>query len=154
MFTVRIPVFTEQNYRRTGYPPSVTNRWTMLGVIFLTRLSMGIQFQSIASVAPLLISDLHIGYGQVGWLMGLFMLPGAAIAYPGGMLGRRFGERRLVLLGLALMTLGGLTTAVSDGFAARRGGARRERHGRRAAQRHAHQDGGGLVRGPASSPPR
>ena len=89
----------------------------MLGVIFLTRLSMGIQFQSIASVAPLLVNDLHIGYGQVGWLMGLFMLPGAAIAYPGGMLGRRFGERRLVLLGLALMTLGGLTTAASEGFA-------------------------------------
>jgi predicted MFS family arabinose efflux permease len=99
------------------YAPPVTSRWIMLGVIFLTRLSMGIQFQSIASVAPLLVSDLHIGYGQVGWLMGLFMLPGAAIAYPGGMLGRRFGERPLVLLGLALMTLGGLTTAASEGFA-------------------------------------
>jgi predicted MFS family arabinose efflux permease len=99
------------------YAPPVASRWTMLGVIFLTRLSMGIQFQSIASVAPLLVNDLHIGYGQVGWLMGLFMLPGAAIAYPGGMLGRRFGERRLVLLGLALMTLGGLTTAASEGFA-------------------------------------
>jgi len=44
------------------------------------------------------------------------MLPGAAIAYPGGMLGRRFGERRLVLLGLALMSLGGLATASSHGF--------------------------------------
>jgi predicted MFS family arabinose efflux permease len=98
-------------------PPVISSRWAMLGVIFLTRLSMGIQFQSIASVAPLLVNDLHIGYGQVGWLMGLFMLPGAAIAYPGGMLGRRFGERPLVLLGLALMTLGGLTTAASQGFA-------------------------------------
>jgi predicted MFS family arabinose efflux permease len=114
---VKSSAFAEQNYRRPGYAPPVTSRWAMLGVIFLTRLSMGIQFQSIASVAPLLISDLHIGYGQVGWLMGLFMLPGAAIAYPGGMLGRRFGERRLVLLGLALMTVGGLATALSAGFA-------------------------------------
>ena len=86
------------------------------GCDFLTRLSMGIQFQSIASVAPLLISDLHIGYGQVGWLMGLFMLPGAASRTPAA-LGRRFGERRLVLLGLALMTVGGLATALSAGFA-------------------------------------
>jgi predicted MFS family arabinose efflux permease len=77
---------------------------------------MGIQFQAIASVAPLLVGDLRISYGQVGWLMGLFMLPGAVISYPGGMLGRRFGERRLVLLGLALMTLGGLATASSHGF--------------------------------------
>ena len=77
---------------------------------------MGIQFQSIASVAPLLVHDLRIGYGQVGWLMGLFMLPGVVIAYPGGKLGRRFGERRLVLVGLALMTVGGFATAVSGGF--------------------------------------
>ena len=117
MFTREIHAFAEQNDRRPGYAPPVTSRWAMLGVIFLTRLSMGIQFQSIASVAPLLISDLHIGYGQVGWFMGLLMLPGAAIAYPGGMLGRRFGERRLVLLGLALMTVGGLATALSAGFA-------------------------------------
>jgi len=88
----------------------------MLGVIFLTRLSMGIQFQSIASVAPLLTGDLRISYGQVGWLIGLFMLPGAVISYPGGMLGRRFGERRLVLLGLALMSLGGFATAASHSF--------------------------------------
>lgn len=78
---------------------------------------MGIQFQSIASVAPLVVSDLRISYGQIGWLMGLYMLPGTVIAYPGGALGRRFGERRLVLAGLALMAVGGVATAASDGFA-------------------------------------
>lgn len=77
---------------------------------------MGIQFQSIASVAPLVVSDLQIGYGQIGWLMGLYMLPGVVIAYPGGALGRRFGERRLVLVGLALMAVGGIATAASGGF--------------------------------------
>lgn len=99
------------------YAPPVKSRWAILGVIFVARLSMGIQFQSIASVAPLIVADLHIGYGQVGWLMGLFMLPGVLIAYPGGKLGRRFGERRLVLVGLALMAVGGLATAASEGFA-------------------------------------
>ena len=35
------------------------------------------------------------------------MLPGIAIALPGGMLGQRFGAKRVVLIGLALMALGG-----------------------------------------------
>lgn len=79
---------------------------------------MGFQFQSVASVAPFLVNDLHIGYVQVGMLMGLYLLPGGVIALPGGMLGQRFGERRLVLIGLALMAAGGLVMAGSDGFAA------------------------------------
>jgi predicted MFS family arabinose efflux permease len=96
----------------------VSNRWLILGIIFLTRLSMGFQFQSVASVAPFLVDDFHIGYGQVGVLMGLYLLPGGVIALPGGMLGQRFGERRLVLIGLALMAAGGLGMAASESFAA------------------------------------
>ena len=98
------------------YAPPVNSRWAILGLIFGARLTMGIQFQSVASVAPLIVSDLRIGYGQIGWLMGLYMLPGVVIAYPGGALGRRFGERRLVLVGLALMAVGGVATAASHHF--------------------------------------
>ena len=101
-----------------GYSPPVSNRWGILGIVFLTRLSMGFQFQSVASVAPFLVDDFHIGYGQVGVLMGLYLLPGGVIALPGGVLGQRFGERRLVLIGLALMAAGGLVLAGSESFAA------------------------------------
>ena len=95
----------------------MSNRWGILGIIFLTRLSMGFQFQSIASVAPFLVDDFQVGYGQVGVLMGLYLLPGGVIALPGGMLGSRFGERRLVLIALTLMAAGGLILAGSDTFA-------------------------------------
>ena len=94
----------------------MNSRWAILGLIFGARLTMGMQFQSLASVALLIVSDLRIGYGQIGWLMGLYMLPGVVIAYPGGALGRRFGERRLVLVGLALMAVGGVATAASHHF--------------------------------------
>ena len=43
----------------------------------------------------------------LGLLIGLYMLPGIVIALPGGMLGQRFGAKRVVLVGLALMTIGG-----------------------------------------------
>ena len=110
-------VYCQQISRDAGYSPPVSNRWLILGIIFLTRLSMGFQFQSVASVAPFLVDDFHISYGQVGMLMGLYLLPGGVIALPGGMLGQRFGERRLVLIALVLMAAGGLSMAWSESFA-------------------------------------
>jgi 5-methylthioadenosine/S-adenosylhomocysteine deaminase len=88
----------------------------MLAVVSLTRSSMGFQFQSIASMAPFLIDEFRISYAQVGWLVGLFLLPGAVIALPGGFLARRFGDRRVVSVGLLLMAAGGLVTAASPTF--------------------------------------
>ena len=92
------------------------NRWVMLAVIFLTRTSMGFMFQSVASVAPFLIDEFTLSYGQIGLLMGLYLLPGALIALPSGVLGQRFGSRRVAVAGLALMTTGGLITAWSASF--------------------------------------
>ena len=92
------------------------SRWAMLAVVFLTRTSMGFMFQSVASVAPFLIARFGLSYGQLGFLMGLFLLPGALIALPGGLLGQRFGSQRVAMGGLALMTAGGLVTAWSTTF--------------------------------------
>jgi MFS family permease len=93
------------------------NRWVALVLVFVTRTSMGFQFQGVASVAPLMIADLGLTYAQFGWVFGLYMLPGALIALPGGVLGQRFGERRLVVAGLALMVAGGVLTAAAGGLA-------------------------------------
>lgn len=67
------------------------NRWLILAVVFLARISMGFQFQSVASVAPFIVEDLSLSYAQLGWLIGLFSLPGVLAAVPGGILGLRFG---------------------------------------------------------------
>src|SRR6266478_4756346 len=94
----------------------VDSRWVALALIFVTRTSMGVQFQSIASVGPLLVADLGLSYAQVGTLIGLYLLPGVALSLPGGLIGQRFGDRRAVVCGLAAMVVGGLLTAWSDGF--------------------------------------
>ena len=88
----------------------------MLAVVCLTRTSMGVQFQAIASVAPLLVADLALSYAEVGSLIGLYMLPGALFALVGGVLGQRFGERRVVIAGLGLMAAGAVVTAASHSF--------------------------------------
>lgn len=68
----------------------------------------GFQFQSVASTATLLIADLHLGYAAIGTLIGLYMLPGIVIAFPGGMLSRSFGDKSVCATGLMLMIVGGL----------------------------------------------
>jgi MFS family permease len=95
----------------------MAHRWAALALMFVARTSMGFQFQAVASVAPLLVTDLGLSYAQLGTLFGLYMLPGAFFALPGGVIGQRFGERRVVVAGLALMVAGGLVTATAGGFA-------------------------------------
>jgi MFS family permease len=74
---------------------------------------MGVQFQSVAAVGPFLVADLGLTYAQLGTLIGLYLLPGAFLALPGGLLGTRFGDRAVVLLGLGLMSLGGAGLTIS-----------------------------------------
>jgi len=92
------------------------NRWVMLGVIFVARTTMGYMFQVVASVAPFLVEEFRLSYGQIGFMIGLYLLPGVFLALPGGMLGRRFGSRRIAVLGLALMAIGALITAWSGNY--------------------------------------
>jgi cyanate permease len=91
-------------------------RWLALGVLTLARISMGFQFQSVASVAIDLRGSFGLNYADIGLLIGLYMSPGLVLALPGGMLGQRFGDKRMVVLGLVLMTLGALLMSFADGW--------------------------------------
>ena len=77
---------------------------------------MGFQFQSVGAVSPLLMSHLRITNADLGLLIGLFSLPGVVLALPGGLLGERFGDRRLVVLSLVLMTFGSALIGATDTF--------------------------------------
>ena len=91
-------------------------RWLALAVLTTARVSMGFQFQSLASVAPILVRDLGIGFADVGFLVGLYMLPGILLAVPGGWLGERFGDRKVVVIGLGLMVLGGVLAGLAPSY--------------------------------------
>ncbi len=94
-----------------------SNRWRILAVLFLARTAMGFQFQSIASISPYLIDELAIDYAMLGTLIGLYKLPGIVFALPGGMLGKRFGDKQVVLAGLVMMALGGVLVGIADDYA-------------------------------------
>ena len=93
------------------------NRWLVLALLFLARTAMGFQFQSVGSIAPILVERLGLDYAGIGTLIGLYLLPGLLVALPGGMIGERFGAKRVVVAGLLLMATGGLVMAAGQSFA-------------------------------------
>ena len=90
--------------------------WLILATLTLARTAMGFQFQSVATIGPLLTSDSTITHTELGVLIGIYLLPGALFAIPGGWLGKQFGDKRVVLTGLAMMILGGALLALSDTY--------------------------------------
>ena len=95
----------------------MSQRWLVLGVLAFARIAMGFQFQAVGSLTPFLVDEFAIDYASVGTLIGLYLLPGIVVALPGGYLGRRFGEKRMVLGGLALMAVGGVVSALGTSYA-------------------------------------
>lgn len=86
----------------------IDQRWLVLVLLFVARSSFGYQFQSVASSAASIEAEFHIGYAAIGTLIGLYTIPGAFLALPGGVLGARFGDRTVGVTGLVLMIGGGL----------------------------------------------
>jgi MFS family permease len=92
-------------------------RWLALAVLTVARATLGFQFQSVGSIAPLLVRDLGLSYVEIGVLIGLYTLPGVVLALPGGLLGQRFGDKRVVLVGLLLMVAGGVLAGLAQDYA-------------------------------------
>ena len=91
-------------------------RWGVLAVICLARVSMGLHIQVVAAVSPFLIADLGLGYGEIGTLIGIFLLPGVVLSIPGGLISRRFGDTRALIGVIVLLALGTGLLVLGTGF--------------------------------------
>jgi predicted MFS family arabinose efflux permease len=92
------------------------SRWSILALLFVCRIGLGFQFQTLGSVSDSLVAALGFSYAQIGTLIGLFMLPGLVLALPAGYLGRALSDRALVSLALLWLAAGGLIAALAQGF--------------------------------------
>jgi MFS family permease len=89
-------------------------RWRILALLFLVRMTMAVQFQAVGALSPTIQEVFAVGIADIGVLIGLYLAPGLFLAAPGGALGRRFGDKQLVLAGLGLMAVGGVLMAASE----------------------------------------
>jgi len=92
-------------------------RWLMLLILFLVRLAMGYQFQSVASTSEQLINEFGLSYTQIGTLIGFFLLPGIFIAIPSGAVTRAVTDKTLLISGAFMMVVGATMMGLAvDGF--------------------------------------
>lgn len=88
--------------------------WIVLGVLFWARASAAMGYQSSGSLLPMLIPAIGINFTQAGMLVGAFLLPGAFLSLPAGWLAKRWGDERVLLLGLVILIAGQLWLMRTD----------------------------------------
>jgi predicted MFS family arabinose efflux permease len=93
-----------------------TNRWLFLAVVTFIRVAMGVQFQSVGAAGPAIRDDLGLDYAALGAISGSYLGLGAFLALPAGWMSAHFGDRRILLAGLALMVLGGIGIGLAPSF--------------------------------------
>jgi MFS family permease len=91
------------------------NRWAVLALLFTVRLAMGFQFQAVGAVSPAYMKEFGVALADIGLMISLYA-PGLIFAVPGGEIGRRFGEKPMVLLALVLMIIGGVIMAFAHSW--------------------------------------
>jgi MFS family permease len=94
----------------------VNKRWLILSLLFLTRIGLGFQFQTLGSVSGELVTELGLNYTEIGSLIGLFMVPGMILAIPAGLAGSFVSDRFIVGLGLLTLGAGGALASIADSF--------------------------------------
>jgi len=85
-------------------------------LLFICRIGLGFQFQTLGSVAGELTEQLRLNYTEIGSLIGLFMVPGMILALPAGFAGSFMSDRFFIGLGLIALAAGGGLAAVADSF--------------------------------------
>jgi MFS family permease len=93
-------------------------RWWMLLVLFLVRLAMGYEFQTIASSAGHLMQAFGLSYAEIGALIGFFLLPGIIFAIPSGLITRALADKTLLIIGAVVMIAGSVVMGFAEDVSA------------------------------------
>ncbi|MEU8122823.1 DHA2 family efflux MFS transporter permease subunit [Spirillospora sp. NPDC049024] len=92
-----------------------TRRWLGLGALALSMLALGFDM-TILNVALTTLSErLHASTSALQWIVDSYLLVFGALLLPAGLLGDRFGRKRLLLAGLAVFGAASLAGAFADG---------------------------------------
>ena len=91
-----------------------TRRWWAVGALILASLAVGVDVTILSLALPALATDLHASTGELQWFVSSYTLVFAAGMIPAGMLGDRFGRKRLLLIALAIFGLSSLAAAYAS----------------------------------------
>lgn len=90
-----------------------SRRWWVLGFLTVPLLAIGLDGAILNVAQPTLAADLHASITQLQWFANAYTLVVAAGMLPAGLLGDRFGQKRLLVAAVTLFTLASVACAYS-----------------------------------------
>jgi DHA2 family multidrug resistance protein-like MFS transporter len=88
-------------------------RWWALGGVSLSVLAVGLDGTVLSIALPTLAGALHATESELEWFSSGYLLMLAAFVLPAGMLGDRFGRKKVLLVSLAVFGAGSVLCAFS-----------------------------------------
>lgn len=88
-------------------------KWWALGALILAVLAVGLDATVLSVALPTLAVSLHAPASDLQWFFSAYTLVLAAALLPGGLLGDRFGRKKMMLGALVVFGLGSLACAYS-----------------------------------------
>jgi EmrB/QacA subfamily drug resistance transporter len=92
-------------------------RWWAAGALALSMLVIGIDGTVLSLALPTLATDLGASTSQLQWFVDAYLLALAAFMLPAGMLGDRYGRKRMLLGALVVFAAGSLACAYAGSSA-------------------------------------
>ncbi len=88
-------------------PNAVSNKWVVSFVATLCAM-MALEMSSLgfAPVIPLIQQSFKMSYSQVGLFTGLYGILALVLSVPAGLTAKRFGEKAVMVAGIAIVALG------------------------------------------------
>src|SRR5215831_13878904 len=88
-------------------------RWWVLGALMLAVLAVGLDGTILSVALPTLAGSLHATESDLQWFSSGYLLVLAAAMLPAGLLGDRFGRKRVLLASVALFGAGSVACALA-----------------------------------------
>ncbi len=96
---------------------SGTRKWWALGALGLAGLAVGVDGTVLSVALPTLSKALHASESDLQWFSSGYFLVLAAAMLPAGLLGDRYGRKKVLLISLALFGIGSAACAYSTSVA-------------------------------------
>ncbi|NUS01384.1 MAG: MFS transporter [Nonomuraea sp.] len=88
-------------------------RWWALGALVASMLTLGFDMTILNVALPTMAAELGATTGQQQWMADAYVVVFAALMLPAGLLGDRFGRRRMLIAGLGVFLAGSLVGALA-----------------------------------------
>ncbi|MFI7504443.1 DHA2 family efflux MFS transporter permease subunit [Streptomyces sp. NPDC049687] len=102
---------TVTNASEAGRDP---RRWWALGALVASMLTLGFDMTILNVALPTMAGQLDATTGEQQWMADSYVVVFAALMLPAGLLGDRFGRRRMLITGLAIFLVGSGMGALAE----------------------------------------